>query len=162
MKKIPSFTIDHNRLKRGIYVSRKDSVGGETVTTFDIRMKEPNREPALHPGALHTIEHLAATYLRNDPEWADRIIYWGPMGCLTGNYLLLRGDLSSSDIVPLMRRTFSFVADFDGDIPGAAPEDCGNWLLHDLPMARWEARKYVSEVLDRIANENLTYPERDL
>lgn len=162
MKKIPSFTIDHNRLKRGIYVSRKDSVGGETVTTFDIRMKEPNREPALHPGALHTIEHLAATYLRNDPEWADRIVYWGPMGCLTGNYLLLQGDLSSRDIVPLMRRTFSFVADFDGDIPGAAPEDCGNWLLHDLPMARWEARKYVSEVLDRIADENLTYPERDL
>lgn len=162
MKKIPSFTIDHNRLKRGIYVSRKDSVGGETVTTFDIRMKEPNREPALHPGALHTIEHLAATYLRNDPEWADRIIYWGPMGCLTGNYLLLRGDLSSRDIVPLMRHTFNFVADFDGDIPGAAPEDCGNWLLHDLPMARWEARKYVSEVLDCIADENLTYPERDL
>lgn len=162
MKKIPSFTIDHNRLKRGIYVSRKDSVGGETVTTFDIRMKEPNREPALHPGALHTIEHLAATYLRNDPEWADRIVYWGPMGCLTGNYLLLRGDLCSSDIVPLMRRTFSFVAEFDGDIPGATPEDCGNWLLHDLPMARWEARKYVSEVLDRIADENLTYPARDL
>ena len=158
MEKIPSFTIDHNRLLRGIYVSRKDKVGGDVVTTFDIRMKEPNREPALHPGALHTIEHLAATYLRNDPEWADRIIYWGPMGCLTGNYLLLRGDLSSRDIVPLMRRTFSFVADFDGDIPGAAPEDCGNWLLHDLPMARWEARKYVSEVLDRMTEANLVYP----
>ena len=107
MKKIPSFTIDHNRLLRGIYVSRKDSVGGETVTTFDIRMKEPNREPVVHAGALHTIEHLAATYLRNDPEWKDRIIYWGPMGCLTGNYLLMRGDLEPKDIVGLMQNTGS-------------------------------------------------------
>lgn len=159
MDKIPSFTIDHNRLKRGIYVSRKDKVGGEVVTTFDIRMKEPNREPALHPGALHTIEHLAATYLRNDPQWGGRVVYWGPMGCLTGNYLLLRGDLDSRDIVELMRRVFSFVASFDGDIPGAAPQDCGNWLLHDLPMARWEARKYVEEVLDRMGEDNLVYPE---
>ncbi len=144
---------------RGIYVSRKDQVGGETVTTFDIRMKEPNREPVLHPGALHTIEHLAATYLRNDEQWKDRIIYWGPMGCLTGNYLLMRGDLRSEDIVDLMRRTFMFVADFDGDIPGAAPKDCGNWLLHDLPMARWEARKFVNEVLNVVKPENLNYPE---
>ena len=142
MDKIPSFTIDHDRLLRGIYVSRKDSVGGDTVTTFDIRMKEPNREPALHPGALHTIEHLAATYLRNDAEWRDRIVYWGPMG---------------RDIVELMRRTFRFVAEFEGDIPGAAPRDCGNWLLHDLPMARWEARKYLTEVLDCIGEENLVY-----
>lgn len=159
MEKIVSFTIDHNRLLRGIYVSRKDQVGGETVTTFDIRMKEPNREPVLHPGALHTIEHLAATYLRNDEQWKDRIIYWGPMGCLTGNYLLMRGDLRSEDIVDLMRRTFMFVADFDGDIPGAAPKDCGNWLLHDLPMARWEARKFVNEVLNVVKPENLNYPE---
>ena len=159
MEKIARFTIDHNRLLRGIYVSRKDQVGGETVTTFDIRMKEPNREPALHPGALHTIEHLAATYLRNDEQWKDRIIYWGPMGCLTGNYLLMRGDLRSEDIVDLMRRTFMFVADFDGDIPGAAPKDCGNWLLHDLPMARWEARKFVNEVLNVVKPENLNYPE---
>ena len=159
MEKIACFTIDHNRLLRGIYVSRKDQVGGETVTTFDIRMKEPNREPALHPGALHTIEHLAATYLRNDEQWKDRIVYWGPMGCLTGNYLLMRGDLRSEDIVDLMRRTFMFVADFDGDIPGAAPKDCGNWLLHDLPMARWEARKFVNEVLNVVKPENLNYPE---
>ena len=159
MEKIASLTIDHNRLLRGIYVSRKDQVGGETVTTFDIRMKEPNREPALHPGALHTIEHLAATYLRNDEQWKDRIVYWGPMGCLTGNYLLMRGDLRSEDIVDLMRRTFMFVADFDGDIPGAAPKDCGNWLLHDLPMARWEARKFVNEVLNVVKPENLNYPE---
>lgn len=159
MNKIPSFTIDHERLLRGIYVSRKDQVGGETVTTFDIRMKEPNREPVLHNGAIHTIEHLAATYLRNDAEWKDRIIYWGPMGCLTGNYLLIRGDYESRDILDLMCRTFRFVADYEGEIPGAAPRDCGNWLLHDLPMARLEARRYVEEVLDHATDENLHYPE---
>ena len=157
MEKIASFTIDHDRLLRGIYVSRKDKVGNDTVTTFDIRMKEPNREPALHPGALHTIEHLAATYLRNDEEWKDRIVYWGPMGCLTGNYLLMRGDLESNDIVELMQRTFRFVAEFEGDIPGAVPRDCGNWLLHDLPMARYEARKYLMEVLECIKQENIEY-----
>ena len=159
MNKIPSFTIDHNRLLRGIYVSRKDAVGTETVTTFDIRIKEPNREPVVHAGALHTIEHLAATFLRNDSEWKDRVIYWGPMGCLTGNYLILQGDLQSEDIVDLMRRTFRFIADYEGEIPGAAPQDCGNWLLHDLPMARWEARKFLNEVLDNIKPENLHYPE---
>ena len=159
MEKIASFTIDHNRLLRGIYVSRKDNVGGDVVTTFDIRMKEPNREPTLHPGALHTIEHLAATYLRNDAEWKDRIVYWGPMGCLTGNYLLMRGDLQSRDIVELMQRTFRFVADFEGEIPGAAAKDCGNYLLHDLPMARLEARRYLEEVLVNIHEENLVYPQ---
>jgi len=159
MEKIASFTIDHTRLLRGIYVSRKDSVGGETVTTFDIRMKEPNREPALHIGALHTIEHLAATYLRNDQEWRDRIVYWGPMGCLTGNYLLLRGDYDSADIIDLMRRTFAFVADYEGDIPGATAKDCGNYLLHDLPMARFEAHKYLSEVLNNLTADNLNYPK---
>lgn len=159
MEKIPSFTINHNRLLRGIFVSRKDTVGTETVTTFDIRMKEPNREPAMHPGALHTVEHLAATFLRNDAEWKDRVLYWGPMGCLTGNYLLLRGDLSATDIVPLMRRTFAFIAQYEGDIPGAAPRDCGNYLLHDLPMARYEARKFLSEVLDNISDGNMNYPD---
>ncbi len=158
MKKIPSFTIDHDKLLRGIYVSRKDSVGGDTVTTFDIRMKEPNREPALHQGALHTIEHLAATFLRNDKEWQDRIVYWGPMGCLTGNYLLVKGDIESKDIVDLMKRTFRFIANYDGDIPGAAPKDCGNYLLQDLPMARYEAKKYLTEVLEVIKEENLVYP----
>ncbi|MDD6853427.1 S-ribosylhomocysteine lyase [Prevotella sp.] len=158
MKKIPSFTINHTKLLRGIYVSRKDEVGGEVVTTFDIRMKEPNREPVLHPGALHTIEHLAATYLRNDDEWKDRILYWGPMGCLTGNYLLLKGDYDSADIVELMKRTFRFIADFEGDIPGAAPADCGNYLLHDLPMAKWEAKKFLTEVLENITEKNLNYP----
>lgn len=158
MDKIPSFTINHEKLLPGIYVSRKDTVGGETVTTFDIRMKAPNREPALHPGALHTIEHLAATYLRNDKEWKDRVIYWGPMGCLTGNYLLLRGDLESKDIVELMKRTFTFVANFEGEVPGTAPRDCGNYLLHDLPMARLEARRYVEQTLEHISEDNLIYP----
>ena len=159
MNKIPSFTINHNLLLRGIYVSRRDKVGSEEVTTFDIRMKEPNREPALHPGALHTIEHLAATYLRNNPEWKDRIVYWGPMGCLTGNYLLMRGHLEPADILTLMQNTFRFVAEFEGEVPGAAPKDCGNWLLHDLPMARLESRKYLEEVLLNCKPENLVYPE---
>ena len=159
MDKIPSFTIDHNRLLRVIYVSRKDVVGYEVITTFDIRMKEPNREPTLHNGAIHTIEHLAATYLRNHPTWKDRIIYWGPMGCLTGNYLLIRGDYQSKDIIELMIETFRFIADFNGEIPGAAPKDCGNWLLHDLPMAQWEARKYLEDVLENIQPQNLHYPE---
>ena len=158
MEKIPSFTIDHCRLKRGIFVSRRDLVGGEVVTTFDIRMKEPNREPALHNGALHTIEHLAATYLRNNAEWKDRIIYWGPMGCLTGNYLLMRGDLQPNDILPLMQETFRFIANFEGEIPGAAPRDCCNYLLHDLPMARWEAQRFLNEVLLCMKPENTIYP----
>ena len=157
MKTIPSFTIDHIKLLRGIYVSRKDNVGGEVVTTFDIRMKEPNREPAMGQGALHTIEHLAATYLRNS-DWADKIIYWGPMGCCTGCYFLAKGDLTPQDIVPLMTETFKFVRDFEGEIPGAAAKDCGNYLLHDLPMAKWESAKYVSEVLEQIKQGNLIYP----
>lgn len=158
MEKIPSFTIDHLRLPRGIYVSRKDEVGGETVTTFDIRMKEPGREPVLGQGAIHTIEHLAATFLRNHPAWAEKIVYWGPMGCLTGNYLLMKGDLSSSDILPLMIETFSFIASYEGEIPGASARDCGNYLLHDLPMARYEADKYLREVLLMAGEENLNYP----
>lgn len=159
MKKIASFTIDHIRLKRGIYVSRQDSIGNDVVTTFDVRMKEPNREPALSPSALHTIEHLAATFLRNHPVWADRIVYWGPMGCLTGNYLLLRGDLTSADILPLITETFRFIANFDGDVPGASARDCGNYLLMNLPEARWEAAKYLNEVLECATKENLNYPD---
>ena len=122
-------------------------------------MKEPNREPVLHNGAIHTIEHLAATFLRNDEQWKDRIVYWGPMGCLTGNYLLMKGDLDSRDILDLMRRTFRFIADYEGDIPGASPRDCGNWLMQDLPMARYEARKYLEEVLEQATEKNLKYPE---
>ncbi len=158
MKKIPSFTINHEKLLRGIYVSRKDMVGDEVITTFDIRMKEPNREPVMGAPELHTIEHLAATYLRNDAEWKNRVIYWGPMGCQTGNYLLLKGDLQSRDIVELMKRTFRFIATFEGEVPGATARDCGNHLLMNLPMARYEAKRYL-ELLDHITDANLTYPE---
>src|SRR5574344_361224 len=159
MKTIPSFTINHLKLLRGIYVSRKDNAGGEISTTVDIRMKEPNREPVLGQGAIHTIEHLAATFLRNHPVWGDKIIYWGPMGCLTGNYLLIRGDYESTDILPLMEERFRFIADYQGEIPGATPRDCGNSLLHDLPMAKFEAAKYLHEVLEHAGPQNFTYPE---
>ena len=159
MKKIASFQVDHERLKRGIYVSRQDFVGGDVVTTFDIRMKEPNREPALSSSVIHTIEHLAATFLRNHPVWQDRIVYWGPMGCLTGNYLLVKGSLTARDVLPLMRETFEFIAQYEGDVPGASPHDCGNYLLMNLPMARWEARKYLEEVLNVATEENLRYPD---
>ena len=158
MEKIPSFTIDHLRWLRGIYVSRKDYLGDQVVTTFDIRMKEPNREPVLGQGELHTIEHLAATYLRNHKEWGDKIVFWGPMGCCTGNYFLMKGDLESRDIVELMRETFRFIRDFEGEVPGVAAKDCGNYLLHNLPMAKYEAAKYLSEVLDVIEEKNLIYP----
>ena len=127
MKKIASFTINHLKLLRGIYVSRKDYMnGGDVITTFDIRMKEPNKEPAIGQAAIHTMEHLAATFLRNHPLWGDRIVYWGPMGCCTGNYLLIKGDLAPADIVPLMIETFTFISEFEGDIPGANAHDCGN------------------------------------
>lgn len=159
MEKIPSFTIDHVRLKRGIYVSRQDVVGSETVTTFDVRMKEPNREPVLSPSAIHTIEHLVATYLRNHPVWADKIIYWGPMGCLTGNYLIVKGNLASADVLPLVKEAFGFVASYEGVVPGATARDCGNYLLMNLPEARWEARKYLEEVLECAIEENLNYPQ---
>lgn len=158
MEKIPSFTIDHIRLERGVYVSRKDSVGGEVVTTFDVRMKEPNREPALSPSAIHTMEHLVATFLRNHPVWADKIIYWGPMGCLTGNYLIVKGDLASAEILPLVKEAFAFVAAYEGEVPGATARDCGNYLLMNLPEARWEASKYLREVLENISDKNLNYP----
>lgn len=157
MDLIPSFTIDHSCLRPGIYVSRQDHVGNEVITTYDIRMTAPNHEPAIAPAAIHTIEHLMATYLRNDAEWKDRIIYWGPMGCLTGNYLILRGDYSPEEIRPLLMRGFEFVATFEGAVPGAAPEECGNYLMMDLPMARWESRRY----LDRLSNEFCCqYPQK--
>ena len=158
MDKIPSFQIDHERLLPGIYVSRKDRVGDEVITTFDIHMKAPNREPALGQGALHTIEHLAATYFRNDAEWKDRVISWGPMGSLTGNYLLLRGDLESEDIVELMQLMFAFVANYEGEVPGTTARDCGNYLLHDQPMSRYETRRYL-EVLQHLSHANLHYPQ---
>lgn len=158
MKKIPSFTINHEKLLRGIYVSRKDSVGSEVITTFDIRMKEPNREPVMGAPELHTIEHLAATFLRNDKEWGEKVIYWGPMGCQTGNYLIMKGDLQSADILDLMKRTFRFISAFEGDVPGATARDCGNHLLMNLPMARYEAKRFL-DLLENISEKNLTYPQ---
>lgn len=160
MEKIASFTINHLKLLRGIYVSRVDTLpNGDVITTFDIRMKQPNREPAVSQSALHTIEHLAATYLRNQPEWKDKVIYWGPMGCCTGNYLLMSGKLTSKDILPLMQDTFRFIAEYEGSIPGATARDCGNYTLNNLPMAKWEARKFLIEVLENIKDENLEYPQ---
>lgn len=159
MKKIPSFTIDHTRLEPGIYVSRKDTTpAGDVITTFDVRMTRPNREPALSPEALHAMEHLVATFLRNHKEWSPRVIYWGPMGCCTGNYLLLQGDLESRDVVRLIREAMEFVADFEGDVPGATPRDCGNYSFMDLPAARNAARRYVDEILADPKPENLNYP----
>ncbi len=160
MKKIASFTIDHTRLEPGIFVSRRDTTpSGDVITTFDIRMTRPNREPALAPKALHAMEHLAATYLRNREDWSDKIIYWGPMGCCTGNYLLLSGNIESRDIVPLMRDTMEFVANFEGEVPGATPRDCGNYSFMDLDAARKAARKYVDEILTDPKPENLNYPQ---
>ena len=158
MEVIASFQVDHTDLKPGIYISRQDAVGDTCFTTYDIRMTAPNHEPAVNCAALHTIEHLVATYLRNREGWKQNIIYWGPMGCLTGNYLLVRGDYESRDIVDLMRRTFALRANYEGEVPGAAPRDCGNYLLHDLPMAKWEARKFLVEVLERITPAQLNYP----
>jgi S-ribosylhomocysteine lyase len=159
MEKIASFTIDHLRMVRGIFLSRVDEVGNDYVSTFDIRMKEPNREPVLDVPTLHAMEHLAATFLRNDPEWAGKTIYFGPMGCRTGNYVLFKGKLESKEIVDIMKKMFQFIAQFEGEIPGASAKDCGNYLSMDLPMARIESKKYLDEVLEKITDENLNYPK---
>lgn len=159
MKKIASFTIDHERLEPGIYVSRRDTTpSGDVITTFDIRMTRPNREPALTSKSLHAMEHLVATFLRNHAEWKDRIVYWGPMGCCTGNYLLVQGECSSLDILPLIRETMRFVSDFEGEVPGATPRDCGNYSFMDLDQAKKDARRYL-DVLDNATDVNLNYPE---
>ncbi|MBN2510380.1 MAG: S-ribosylhomocysteine lyase [Spirochaetales bacterium] len=158
MKTIPSFTIDHNRLKRGVYVSRIDALGKERITTFDIRMKEPNREPVIDVPALHTIEHLGATFLRSHPAQADTIVYFGPMGCRTGFYLIVKHEVSSRDILPLVTELFAFIAGYEGPIPGASAAECGNWQNQDLPMAKWEADKFLSETIECITDEQLTYP----
>ena len=159
MEKIASFTIDHIKLQPGIYVSRKDRVGGQVITTFDIRMTSPNEEPVMNTAELHAMEHLAATYLRNQPDFNDKVIYWGPMGCRTGNYLLINGDYESKDIVPLMIETFEFIRDFEGEIPGATPKDCGNYLDMNLGMAKYLAKKYLDDVLYQITEERLIYPQ---
>ena len=158
MEKIASFTINHIKLQPGVYVSRKDNIGAEVITTFDLRMTSPNEEPVMNTAEMHTIEHLAATYLRNHPTYKDKTVYFGPMGCRTGFYLLLAGDLSSKDIVPLMIEMWEFIRDFKGDVPGAAPKDCGNYLDMNLPMANYLAKKYL-ELLYHIDESRLVYPE---
>ena len=158
MEKITSFTIDHIKLQPGIYVSRKDPVGNSVITTFDIRMTSPNEEPVMNTAELHTIEHLAATFLRNHKEFGPKMIYWGPMGCRTGNYLLLNGDYESKDIVPLLKEMYTFMAEFEGEVPGAAAKDCGNYLDMNLPMAKYLSKKYLTEVLENITDEQLNYP----
>ncbi len=159
MEKITSFTIDHIRLEPGVYVSRRDCIGAEDITTFDLRVTKPNAEPVMDTAPVHAIEHLAATYLRNDPAWRDRVLYFGPMGCRTGFYLLLAGNLTSRDIVELVTKCFEFIRDFEGEIPGAAPKDCGNYLDMSLPMAKWWAKRYLENTLYGIDEKHLCYPE---
>ena len=159
MKKITSFTIDHLKLVPGVYVSRKDPAGDTIVTTFDLRITRPNEEPVMNTAEVHTLEHLGATFLRNHPVFDEKVLYFGPMGCRTGFYLLLSGDYTSSDIVPLIRDLFAFIADFDGEVPGASPKDCGNYLDMNLPMARYYAKKYLREVLNDPQEYQLIYPE---
>ncbi len=159
MKKIASFTVNHLTLLPGIYVSRKDTVGSEVLTTFDLRMTRPNFEPVMNTAEIHAIEHLGATFLRNHPDYAEKIIYFGPMGCRTGFYLILAGDYESADIVPLIQELFLFIAEYEGEIPGAAARDCGNYLDLNLPMAKYLAKKYYNEVLKDIPPERLIYPD---
>ncbi len=159
MEKIASFTIDHLKLVPGVYVSRKDTIGKEVITTFDLRMTSPNDEPVMNTAEVHTIEHLAATFLRNHPVYGNKTIYFGPMGCRTGFYLLLAGNLTSKEILPLMIEMFEFIRDFNGEVPGASPKDCGNYLDMNLPMANYLAKRYLDNVLYNINDSRLVYPE---
>ena len=158
MEKITSFTIDHIKLQPGVYVSRKDPVGAETVTTFDLRLTSPNEEPVMNTAEIHTMEHLAATYLRNEPTWKDSVLYFGPMGCRTGFYLLMKGDLTSREILGLVTDCFQFIRDFRGEVPGASAKDCGNYLDMNLPMANYWGGKYAA-LLENITDDRLVYPE---
>ncbi len=158
MEQIASFTINHLKLLPGIYVSRKDKAGAETITTFDIRMTRPNYEPVMNTAEVHTIEHLAATFLRNHKDYAEKTVYFGPMGCRTGFYVIFTGDLSSRDILPVMTEMFTFIRDFEGDVPGASAIECGNYLDMNLPMAKYLAGKFLDEVLNQIDDSRLTYP----
>ena len=158
MEKIASFTVDHLRLVPGVYVSRVDQVAGNPITTFDLRMTRPNKEPVMNTAEVHTIEYLAATFLRNHAEYADKTIYFGPMGCRTGFYLILAGSYESKDIVPLLKEMYTFMAEFEGEVPGAAAKDCGNYLDMNLPMAKYLSKKYLTEVLENITDEQLNYP----
>ena len=158
MEKITSFTIDHIKLQPGLYVSRKDKVGAETITTFDLRVTSPNEEPVMNTAEMHTMEHLAATYLRNEPKWKEKVLYFGPMGCRTGFYLLLAGDYESCEIVDLVKSCFEFIRDFRGDVPGAAAKDCGNYLDMNLPMANYWGKRYVN-LMETAGDDRFVYPE---
>ena len=158
MEKISSFTIDHIKLQPGLYVSRKDRVGECVVTTFDLRLTSPNEEPVMNTAEIHTMEHLAATYLRNHPQWKENVLYFGPMGCRTGFYLLLKGDLTSREALPLVRDCFRFIAEFTGEVPGASAKDCGNYLDMNLPMANFWGRKYAA-LLENVDDSRLIYPD---
>ena len=159
MEKIASFLIDHNTLLRGIYVSRKDTIGAETITTFDVRMKEPNRQPVIGSAAMHTIEHIGATFLRNHESYKNDLIYFGPMGCFTGLYILMKNDLDSKNVVAMITEMFEYLLTYTDEIPGNLPKDCGNHLDHNLKMAQYEAKLFLDEVLYQLKDENLNYPE---
>lgn len=159
MDKIASFTVNHLKLQRGVYVSRKDKFGDVVLTTFDIRMTKPNSEPVMNTAEVHTIEHLGATFLRNHSVYGSKTVYFGPMGCRTGFYLILSGDYKSKDIVDLLKEMYKFISEFEGDVPGAAAKDCGNYLDMNLPMAKYLANKFLNEVLLNISDENLNYPQ---
>ena len=161
MDLIPSFSVDHTKIVPGIFESRMDTIGAEHVTTFDIRLKRPNREPAIDPAAMHTIEHVVATYLRNHPYWKNQLVYWGPMGCLTGFYMIVKGQPAASDLYPIMLEAFRYMSEFDEPVPGATPENCGKYLMHDLPMARWEAQKFVEYLETGDKSTMFTYPQTE-
>ena len=161
MDLIPSFSVDHTKIVPGIFESRVDTLGSETVTTFDVRLKRPNMEPEIAPAAMHTIEHVVATYLRNHPEWKDKLIYWGPMGCLTGFYIIVKGRPAAAQMYPIILEAFRYMSEFEGDVPGATPQNCGKYLMHDLPMAKWEAKKYVEYLLNADKSQIFEYPKTD-
>ncbi len=161
MDLIPSFSVDHTRIVPGIFESRVDTIGSETVTTFDVRLKRPNAEPSVDPAAMHTMEHIVATYLRNHPEWKDKLIYWGPMGCLTGFYIIVKGHPKASEMYPIILESFQHLSDYEGDVPGATPENCGKYLMHDLPMAKWEAEKYVEYLKNADKTTIFEYPKAE-
>ena len=161
MDLIPSFSIDHTKIIPGIFESRVDTLGDEFVTTFDIRVKTPNAEPAIAPAAMHTMEHVIATYLRNDPVWKDKLIYWGPMGCLTGFYIIVKGRPEASEMYPIIFESFKHMSEFEGEVPGATPVNCGNYLMHDLPMAKWEAARYVKYLQEADKDKIFEYPKTE-
>lgn len=159
MDLIPSFAVDHTRIIPGIYESRVDTIGDEVVTTFDVRLTRPGKEPAIAPAAMHTMEHIVATYLRNHPDWKDELVYWGPMGCLTGFYIIVKGRPTARQMYPIMLESFQYMSTFEGEVPGATPTNCGNYLMHDLPMAKWEAKRYVEYLANADMDAIFEYPK---